>query len=73
VRAPDELLPRNDQFRLRPPISQRGSRRTAEGRAAAFHRQLVFGDLSAEYDNEIRQWLEDLKELDAQDDANKAA
>ena len=41
--------------------------------AAAFHRQLVFGDLSAEYDNEIRQWLEDLKELDAQDDANKAA
>src|SRR5213079_1678019 len=41
--------------------------------AAAFHRQLVIGDLSAEYDNEIRQWLEDLKELDAQDDANKAA
>ncbi|MCE9526436.1 MAG: serine/threonine protein kinase [Planctomycetales bacterium] len=41
--------------------------------AAAFHRQLVFGHLSAEYDNEIRQWLEDLKELDAQDDANAAA
>jgi serine/threonine-protein kinase len=41
--------------------------------AAAFHRQLVFGDLSAEYDNEIRQWLEDLKELDAQDDTGAAA
>lgn len=35
--------------------------------AAAFHRQLVIGDLSSEYDNEIRQWLEDLKELDEQD------
>ena len=41
--------------------------------AAAFHRQLVFGDLSAEYDNEIRQWLEDLKEMDAQDEENAAA
>ena len=41
--------------------------------AAAFHRQLVFGDLSAEYDDEIRKWLEDLKEMDAQDEANKAA
>ena len=41
--------------------------------AAAFHRQLVIGDLSAEYDNEIRQWLEDLKEMDAQDDTNAAA
>ncbi|MGV3608621.1 MAG: serine/threonine-protein kinase [Planctomycetaceae bacterium] len=35
--------------------------------AAAFHRQLVKGDLSSEYDNEIRQWLEDLKEMDEQD------
>lgn len=32
--------------------------------AAAFHRQLVMGDLASEYNNEIRQWLEELKELD---------
>ena len=36
--------------------------------AAAFHRQLVMGDLASEYDNDIRLWLEELKELDAQDD-----
>ena len=36
--------------------------------AAAFHRQLVIGDLASEYDNDIRLWLEELKELDAQDD-----
>jgi serine/threonine-protein kinase len=35
--------------------------------AAAFHRQLVMGNLSSEYDNDIRLWLEELKELDAQD------
>jgi serine/threonine-protein kinase len=34
--------------------------------AAAFHRQLVISDLAAEYDNEIRLWLEELKELDEQ-------
>ncbi len=32
--------------------------------AAAFHRQLIKGDLGAEYDNEIRLWLEELDELD---------
>ena len=31
--------------------------------AAAFHRQLVKGDLSSEYDNEIRTWLAELGEL----------
>ncbi len=31
--------------------------------AAAFHRQLVKGDLSSEYDNEIRVWLAELAEL----------
>ncbi|MDX1946121.1 MAG: serine/threonine-protein kinase [Pirellulaceae bacterium] len=36
--------------------------------AAAFHRQLVIGDLASEYDNDIRLWLEELKEMDAQDD-----
>jgi serine/threonine-protein kinase len=36
--------------------------------AAAFHRQLVMGNLSSEYDNDIRLWLEELKELDAQDE-----
>ena len=32
--------------------------------AAAFHKQLVKGDLWSEYDNEIRIWLEELKELE---------
>ncbi len=35
--------------------------------AAAFHRQLVKGDLSVEYGNEIRLWLEELKELEEAD------
>ncbi len=30
--------------------------------AASFHRQLIKGDLASEYDNEIRLWLEELKE-----------
>jgi len=34
--------------------------------AAAFHRQLVIGDLASEYPNEIRLWLEELKEMDVQ-------
>jgi eukaryotic-like serine/threonine-protein kinase len=38
--------------------------------AAAFHRQLVMGNLASEYDNDIRMWLEELKELDAQDDVH---
>jgi serine/threonine-protein kinase len=32
--------------------------------AAAFHRQLVISDMASEYDNEIRVWLEELRELD---------
>jgi serine/threonine-protein kinase len=32
--------------------------------AAGFHRQLVIGDLASEYGNEMRLWLEELKELD---------
>jgi serine/threonine-protein kinase len=32
--------------------------------AAGFHRQLVMGDLASEYPNEIRLWLEELKELE---------
>jgi serine/threonine protein kinase len=41
--------------------------------AAAFHRQLVIGDLSSEYDNDIRLWLEELKELDTQGDVPSEA
>jgi eukaryotic-like serine/threonine-protein kinase len=41
--------------------------------AAAFHRQLVMGNLASEYDNDIRLWLEELKELDAQDDIKSEA
>jgi serine/threonine-protein kinase len=32
--------------------------------AAAFHRQLVKSDLAVEYDNEIRLWLSELRELE---------
>ncbi len=39
-----------------------------QGGAAAFHRQLVLSDLSVEYDNEIRLWLEELKELDEKEE-----
>ncbi len=38
--------------------------------AAAFHRQLVFGNMSSEYNNEIRMWLEELKELDELSEQN---
>jgi serine/threonine-protein kinase len=33
--------------------------------AAAFHRQLVLSDMSTEYDNDIRLWMEELGELEA--------
>ena len=32
--------------------------------AAAFHRQLVLGDMATEYDNDIRIWLEELRSLE---------
>jgi serine/threonine protein kinase len=38
--------------------------------AAAFQRQLVVSDLSSEYPNEIRLWLEELKEIESQDVAH---
>ena len=41
--------------------------------AAAFHRQLVKGDLAAEYDNEIRLWLEELHDLDRADEPTESA
>ena len=41
--------------------------------AAAFHRQLVIGDMSAEYGNEIRLWLEELKELEEQEEKSTSA
>jgi serine/threonine-protein kinase len=41
--------------------------------AAAFHRQLVIGNLASEYDNDIRLWLEELKEMDSQDDVPSEA
>jgi serine/threonine-protein kinase len=36
--------------------------------AAAFHRQLVLSDMSTEYDNDIRLWLEELGEMEDYDD-----
>src|SRR5947208_179627 len=41
--------------------------------AAAFHRQLVIGNLASEYDNDIRQWLEELQELDGPDEVPSEA
>ena len=35
--------------------------------AAAFHRQLVLGDMATEYDNDIRVWLEELRNLEVAD------
>ncbi len=35
-----------------------------EDGAASFHRQLVLSDLSSEYSNDIRVWLEELRNLD---------
>ncbi|HTN75793.1 MAG TPA: serine/threonine protein kinase, partial [Pirellulaceae bacterium] len=35
--------------------------------AAAFHRQLVIGNVSTEYPNEIRLWIEELKDLELHD------
>lgn len=32
--------------------------------AAAFHRQLIINNLSTEYDNDIRVWLEELRQLE---------
>jgi serine/threonine-protein kinase len=32
--------------------------------AASFHRQLVLSNLASEYDNDIRVWIEELKEMD---------
>lgn len=40
-----------------------------EGGAAEFHRQLVKGDLSSEYENDIRIWIEELLQIDDFDDA----
>jgi eukaryotic-like serine/threonine-protein kinase len=36
--------------------------------AAAFHRQLIIGNLASEYDNDIRLWLEELKDLNDPDE-----
>ncbi len=34
--------------------------------AAAFHRQLILGDMATEYDNDIRVWLEELRRLETE-------
>jgi serine/threonine-protein kinase len=34
--------------------------------AAAFHRQLVMGNMASEYGNDLRMWLEELKKIDAE-------
>lgn len=42
---------------------------THQDGAAAFHRQLIIGDLASEYDNDIRIWIEELVELDQVQDS----
>ena len=66
-RAADELLPPADRARPDAPLPQRRGGRPGEGRRRRFHRQLVKGDLASEYDNEIRLWLEELRELEELD------
>lgn len=39
--------------------------------AAAFHRQLVMGNMASEYGNELRMWLEELKDLDEEIEGGK--
>ena len=63
-RSVDEILPRPgsaDPMRRFP--SAEAADLVKEG-AAIFHRQLIKVDLASEYDNEIRLWLEEIKELD---------
>ncbi|MGB7324076.1 MAG: serine/threonine-protein kinase [Rubripirellula sp.] len=36
--------------------------------AAAFHRQLILGDMATEYDNDIRVWLQELRRLENEND-----
>ncbi len=43
---------------------------THQDGAAAFHRQLIIGDLASEYDNDIRIWIEELVELDQVQDSD---
>jgi serine/threonine-protein kinase len=54
AREPEDRFPTADHAEL------------VEHGAAAFHRQLVKGDLSSEYDNDIRIWIEELLEFDEQ-------
>ncbi len=42
-----------------------------QGGAAAFHRQLIISDLASEYNNELRLWLEELKELEDLEQRNR--
>jgi eukaryotic-like serine/threonine-protein kinase len=41
--------------------------------AAAFQRQLVKGDLSSEYDNEIRHWLQELRDMDREEEGGEGS
>ena len=43
-------------------VPSRRGRGRAPGWRAAFHRQLVIGDLASEYDHEMRLWLEELED-----------
>lgn len=36
--------------------------------AAAFHRQLIFGDLASEYEHDLHLWMEDMTHVEIEDD-----
>ncbi len=55
----------NPDPRLRFPNAEAAE--LVKGGAAAFHRQLVMGDLASEYANEIRLWIKEVAELSPQD------
>ncbi len=63
-RSLDEFLSR---FSIARPCQTIPSAEAAELQqegAASFHRQLVLSNLASEYDNDIRVWIEELKEMD---------
>jgi len=45
-------------------VSAEEAEHVEQGGAAAFHRQLTLSNMSTEYDNDIRLWLEELRHLE---------
>ena len=55
------------RFILTDPVRRFPSAEAAElqqGGAAAFHRQLIFGDLASEYEHDLQSWMEEMSRVD---------